>query len=68
MLNLLMMEIFPRICEQYKAYFHTDSVQSIGHYLFSLKENKVHFATASAHKFYGPKGIGFAYVQQNVNA
>jgi len=56
------------LCEVYKAYFHTDTVQSIGHYQLDLGISKVHFATASAHKFYGPKGVGFAYVRQNLKA
>ncbi len=58
----------PRIgdlCETYDALFHSDTVQTIGHYNIDFKEVKMHFATASAHKFYGPKGVGFAYVCQS---
>ena len=54
------------LCENYNAYFHTDSVQSIGHYNINFETSKVHFATASAHKFYGPKGIGFAYIKKKL--
>lgn len=54
------------LCHTYGAYFHTDTVQSVGHYPINFKESKVHFATASAHKFHGPKGIGFAYIAKNI--
>jgi len=66
--TILNLEEVGNLCENHNAYFHTDTVQSIGHYELDLKKSKVHFATASAHKFYGPKGIGFAYVQQNLKA
>ncbi len=52
------------ICEEYEALFHSDTVQSMGHIPFDLKTLPVHFITASAHKFYGPKGTGFLYIRQ----
>lgn len=54
------------ICRRYEAYFHSDTVQSIGHYPLNVSEIPVHFLAASAHKFHGPKGIGFAYVKKGV--
>ena len=50
------------ICAANNALFHTDTVQTIGYRDINLSEIKVHFLTGSAHKFYGPKGIGFMYV------
>lgn len=52
------------LCKEYKALFHSDMVQSIGHYDIDLKELGVDFVAASAHKFHGPKGIGFAYIRK----
>lgn len=54
------------ICEQNNAYFHSDTVQTMGHYAFDLKNSPVHFITCAGHKFHGPKGIGFLYVKQNI--
>ena len=65
--NLLPLEQVSQICQQYGAIFHSDSVQTMAHYKFDLKIiDKVHFLTCSAHKFHGPKGIGFLYVNNNV--
>jgi cysteine desulfurase len=50
------------ICEKYDALFHSDTVQTMGHYRMDLQELKVHFITCAAHKFHGPKGVGFLYV------
>ena len=55
-----------RICEQHKALFHCDTVQSIGKTEFNLNEIQVDFIVASAHKFHGPKGIGFAYIKKGI--
>ncbi|GAB3920750.1 cysteine desulfurase family protein [Mucilaginibacter myungsuensis] len=54
------------ICEKYNALFHTDTVQTMGHYRHDLRKLKVHFLTASAHKFHGPKGIGFLYTRKGL--
>ncbi len=54
------------LCEHYKAIFHTDTVQTMGHYHFDPQKLKVHFLTASAHKFHGPKGIGFLFCRKGV--
>lgn len=54
------------LCRQYEAYFHSDTVQTMGHYRFDMQELDIDFITCAAHKFHGPKGIGFLYVNKNV--
>lgn len=54
------------ICRKHNALFHSDTVQTIGHYPINLKEIQVDFIACSAHKFHGPKGIGFIYINSNV--
>jgi cysteine desulfurase len=54
-----------KMCKSYKALFHTDAVQSVGHFKLDLQDIEVDFLAASAHKFHGPKGIGFAFVRKN---
>ncbi|MHC0440629.1 cysteine desulfurase family protein [Flavobacterium sp. 3-210] len=53
------------ICRQYNALFHSDTVQSVGKTEIDLQKLPVDFIVASAHKFHGPKGIGFAFVRKN---
>lgn len=60
------LEAIGTICHQYNAWFHSDTVQSVGKELLDLKNLPVDFAVASAHKFHGPKGVGFAYIKKNV--
>ncbi len=55
-----------KICKQYQAYFHTDTVQSVGKTTFDLQETPIDFLVASAHKFHGPKGIGFAFIRKGI--
>ena len=55
------------ICRKYNAIFHSDTVQTMGHYAFDLKDIYIHFITCAAHKFHGPKGIGFLYVNADIN-
>ncbi|MFN0203405.1 MAG: cysteine desulfurase family protein, partial [Bacteroidia bacterium] len=57
------LEAIGEICEKYHALFHSDTVQTIGNMPFDLQKLKVHYITGAAHKFYGPKGIGFFYVR-----
>lgn len=64
--TILDLEKVGNLCEHYQAFFHTDTVQSIGHYTIDFAVTKVDFATASAHKFYGPKGVGFAYINKRL--
>ena len=65
--NLLDLEKVSKICQNYGALLHSDTVQTIGHYHFDLKNIKIDFLTCSAHKFHGPKGIGFLYINKEVN-
>lgn len=64
--NLLDLKAVGTLCHKYDAYFHTDTVQTIGHYDFNLQEIPVDFLAASAHKFYGPKGVGFLYLNHRI--
>lgn len=50
------------LCQQYGALFHSDTVQTMGYFPFDLAATPVHFISAAAHKFYGPKGVGFIYI------
>jgi len=54
------------LCKEYNAYFHSDTVQTVGHFELDLKNTPVDFIAASAHKFHGPKGVGFIYINKNV--
>jgi len=50
------------ICSEHNALFHSDTVQTMGYYEMDFNHTPVSFAAASAHKFYGPKGVGFIYM------
>jgi len=54
------------ICRKYDALFHSDTVQTLGHYTHNLSELPIDFITGAAHKFHGPKGIGFLYINHRV--
>ncbi len=54
------------LCLKYKAVFHCDTVQTMAHYPIDLQELNVDFITGSAHKFHGPKGVGFIYISDNI--
>jgi len=64
--NLLDLKKVSEMCREHGAYFHSDTVQTMCHYGLNLEELDIDFVTASAHKFHGPKGIGFLYVNSNV--
>ena len=53
------------LCKSRDALFHSDSVQSVGHYHLDLQAIPIDFLAASAHKFHGPKGIGFVFIRKN---
>jgi len=63
--NLLDFEAVGNLCHTYHAYFHSDTVQTIGHYRHDMKKLKVHGMAAAAHKFHGPKGVGFMYINKD---
>lgn len=63
--NLLDLESVGKLCEKYQAYLHSDTVQTMGHYRHDLKKIKVHGLAAAAHKFHGPKGVGFMYLNKD---
>ncbi|HEU5146045.1 MAG TPA: cysteine desulfurase family protein, partial [Chryseosolibacter sp.] len=63
--NLLDIHAVGELAEKYQAYFHSDTVQSMGHYRHDAKKLKVHGMTAAAHKFHGPKGVGFKYLRRD---
>lgn len=54
------------LCQSYDAIFHTDTVQTMGHLPLCMKELNLHFATCSAHKLHGPKGVGFIYINSDI--
>ncbi len=64
--NLNPVEEISRLCQQYDALFHSDTVQAIGHLPINVKDVKYDFITASAHKIHGPKGVGFLYVRSGL--
>lgn len=64
--NLLDLEKTARLCKQYEAFFHTDAVQSVGKTEIDLQQIQADFLSASAHKFHGPKGVGFAFVRKGI--
>jgi cysteine desulfurase len=66
--NLLPLEEVASICAEHGAVFHSDTVQTMGHYRFNLKETPIHFINAAAHKFHGPKGVGFIFIRKNMPA
>lgn len=64
--NLLPLERVGQLCRAHGAYFHSDTVQTVGHFPMQLESLQVDFATGAAHKFHGPKGVGILYVNQRV--
>lgn len=63
--NLLDIARVGELCEANGAYFHSDTVQTVGHYKHDLSALKVHGITAAAHKFHGPKGVGFMFIRKD---
>lgn len=63
--NLLDVQRVAELCEESKAYFHSDTVQTVGHYRHNMSSLKIHGMTAAAHKFHGPKGIGFMFIRKD---
>jgi len=53
------------ICERHGAFFHSDTVQTVGHFPIDLQRTKIHSMVGAAHKFHGPKGVGFLYLRSD---
>ncbi|WP_138992062.1 cysteine desulfurase family protein [Larkinella sp. C7] len=66
--NLLDLETVGRLCQEHKAVFHSDTVQTMGHYRHDLQQLPVDFIVGAAHKFHGPKGVGFLYVNAHTKS
>ena len=64
--NLLDLHAVGNLCEKYGALFHSDTVQTMGHFVHDVQNLPVHFLVGAGHKFHGPKGIGFLYVKSGV--
>lgn len=63
--NILDLKRVADLCKRYTTLFHSDIVQSVGHYQLDFSEINIDFAAVAAHKFHGPKGVGFAYIRKN---
>ena len=64
--NMIDMAAIGQLCRQSHAYFHSDTVQTVGHFPFELSQVPVDFITGAGHKFHGPKGVGILYINENV--
>jgi cysteine desulfurase len=64
--TLLSIKHTGELCKKYNAIFHSDCVQTVGHYPINLNELHIHFISATAHKFHGPKGTGILYVNDSI--
>jgi cysteine desulfurase len=64
--NIMDIHTVGELCKMYGAIFHSDTVQTVGHFPFDLRNTPVHFITAAGHKFHGPKGSGLLYINENV--
>ena len=64
--NMIDMEAVGKICKKYNAYFHSDTVQTVGHFPFNLANTTVDFITGAGHKFHGPKGVGILYINEKI--
>jgi cysteine desulfurase len=64
--NILDIHKVGELCKKHNAIFHSDTVQTVGHFPFDLRHTPVHFITGAGHKFHGPKGVGLLYINENV--
>jgi len=64
--NMIDIQAVGNLCKMYGAIFHSDTVQTVGHFPFDLRNTPVHFVTGAGHKFHGPKGVGLLYINENV--
>ena len=64
--NILDIQAVGNLCKLYNAVFHSDTVQTVGHFPIDLRNTPIHFITGAAHKFHGPKGVGIIYINENI--
>jgi cysteine desulfurase len=64
--NMIDLPATGELCKKYGAIFHSDTVQTVGHFPFNLRETYVHFITGGGHKFHGPKGVGLLYINEEI--
>jgi len=64
--NITDIERVGNLCRKYNAIFHSDTVQTVGHFPIDLRNLPVHFITGSSHKFHGPKGVGILFINENI--
>jgi len=63
--NILDIKSVSELCKKYDTYFHSDAVQAVGHYPIDLGSLNIDFLSSAGHKFHGPKGIGFTYINKS---
>lgn len=63
--NVLKLKEVALLCKKHNALFHSDTVQSVGHFELDFTEIPIDFAASAAHKYHGPKGAGFVFVRKN---
>ncbi len=64
--NMLDLHATGALCKKYGAIFHSDTVQTVGHFPFNLRNTPVDFITGAGHKFHGPKGVGILYINEKI--
>ena len=64
--NMTDIERVGELCKKYDAIFHSDTVQTVGHFPIDVRKLHVHFITAAGHKFHGPKGVGILFINENI--
>lgn len=64
--NMIDLQLVGTMCKAHNAYFHSDTVQTVGHFPFDLSKTPVDFITGAGHKFHGPKGVGIMYINENI--
>ncbi len=63
--TVLDMERVSQLCQKYDTLFHSDTVQTMGHFPIDIEKTKINFLAGAAHKFHGPKGVGFIYINSD---
>ena len=64
--NINDLKSISKVCDQHNIVFHSDTVQTVGHYPINLNDIYIHGIVGSAHKFHGPKGVGFSFIRKNL--